>query len=50
LAFFISIDVAIRDESLTVSLYSSGCGDDEEHIEGNVYACAAEQIQINIIP
>jgi hypothetical protein len=34
--FVIVIDVAIRDECLTVGLYPSGCGEDEGHIEGNV--------------
>jgi hypothetical protein len=41
LVLVIVIDVVIRDESLTVVLYPSVCGEDEEHIEGKVYACTA---------
>jgi len=47
--FFIVIDGVINDESLTVSLYPSGCEEDEVHIEGKVYACTAVPIQINRI-
>ena len=39
--FVIVIGVLIRDESLTVSLYPSGCGEDEAHIEGKVNAWTA---------
>ena len=47
--FFIVIDGVMNDESLTVSLYPSGCGEDEGHIEGNVHASTAVTIQINRI-
>jgi len=47
--FFIVIDGVINDESLTVSLYPSGCEEDEVHIEGKLYACTAVSIQINRI-
>jgi hypothetical protein len=47
--FVIVKDVVIRDESMTVGLYPSGCGEDEGHIEGNVYACTAVPIHINRI-
>ena len=47
--FFIVIDGAINDESLTVSLYPSGCEKDEVHIEGKVYERTALPIQIKRI-
>jgi hypothetical protein len=39
------IDGLIRDESMTVSLYPSGCGGNEAYIEGKVYTCTAIPIQ-----
>jgi hypothetical protein len=39
----------MSDDSLTVSIYPSGCGEDEVHIEGNVYECKAVLIPINRI-
>jgi hypothetical protein len=47
--FFIFGDGLIRFESLTVSLYPRWCGEEEQHIEGNVYTCTAVPIQINRI-
>jgi hypothetical protein len=44
--FFIVMDGVRNCESLTVSLYSSGCGEDEGHTEGKVYSCTAVPIQI----
>jgi len=46
--FLIFVDGVISDESLTVSLYLSGCGEDEGKIEGNIYACRA--IPIHVLP
>jgi hypothetical protein len=34
--FVIVVDGVMIDECLTVSLYPSGCGEDEGHIEGKV--------------
>ena len=45
--FFIVKNGVMNDESLTVSLYPSGCGEDEANIEGNVYARTAVPTQIN---
>ena len=47
--FVIVIDVVIRDESLAVSLYPSGCGENEVHTEGKVYARTAVPTQIQRI-
>jgi len=47
--YFIVIVGVTSDESLTVSLYPSECGEDEANIEGKVYTCTAVQIQINTI-
>jgi len=33
--------VIFNCESLTVSLYHSGCREDEVHIEGKLYVCTA---------
>jgi hypothetical protein len=49
LVFVIVTDVVISDDSVTVSLYPSGCEEDEEHIEGKVYARTAVPIQKNRI-
>jgi hypothetical protein len=49
LLYFIIIDGVISDESLTVSLYHSGCGENEANIEGKVSTCTAVPIQINRI-
>jgi hypothetical protein len=38
LVFVIVIERVRRDESLTVSLFASGCGEDEEHTQGKVHA------------
>jgi len=35
--------------SLTVSLYASGCGEDEANIEENVYECTAVPITMKKI-
>jgi hypothetical protein len=34
--FVIAIDGVMSDECLTVGLYTSGCGEDEGHVEGKV--------------
>jgi hypothetical protein len=47
--FFIVIDGVKSDESLTVSLYPSGCGEDEANVEANFYECTAVPIPINRI-
>ena len=47
--FVIVVDVVIRNESLTVSLYPSGCGEDEVRTEGKVYARTAIPTQIKRI-
>jgi hypothetical protein len=47
--YFIVINGVINDDSLTISLYPSGCGEDEASIEGNVYSRTAVPIQINRI-
>jgi hypothetical protein len=47
LVFVVFIDWVIRDDSLTVSLYSSGCGEDKADIKGIVYSCAAVPIQVH---
>jgi Na+-transporting NADH:ubiquinone oxidoreductase subunit NqrD len=39
----------IRDDSVTISLYPSGCYEDEAHIEGKVYSCTAVPIQVHRI-
>jgi hypothetical protein len=46
---FVIVKDVIREECLTVSLYRSGCGEDEALIEGKVYACTAVPIPINRI-
>ena len=48
--YFIVIVGVTSDESLTVGLYPNGCGENEVNIEGNIYTCTAEPIQINTIP
>jgi hypothetical protein len=45
--FVIFGDGLIGFESLTVSLYPSGCGEEEQHIEEKVYTYTAVPIQIN---
>jgi hypothetical protein len=47
--FVIVIDGVRRDESLTVSLYPSGCEEDEVNIEGYICACTAVPIQVHWI-
>jgi len=47
--FVIVINWLIRDERLTVSLYLSECGEDDENIERKFYARTAVQIHINRI-
>jgi len=47
--FVIFGDGLISFESLTVSLYHSWWGEEDEHIEGKVYTCTAVPIQINRI-
>jgi hypothetical protein len=47
LVFVMFIDGVIRDDSLTVSLYTSGCGEDKAVIEGIDYSCTVVPIQVH---
>ena len=42
----IVIERLIKDDSLTVSLYPSGCREDEAHIEGKFNTCTTVPTQI----
>jgi hypothetical protein len=47
--YVIFIDGVISDDSLTISLYLSECGEDETRIERKVYSFSAVPIQIHRI-
>jgi hypothetical protein len=47
--FVIFIYGVRKDWSLTVSLYPSGCGEDEANVGGNVYECTTVPIYISRI-